>query len=251
MSNIDQQLPPGFRFYPTEEELLSFYLHHKLRQTREADIQRLIPVADIHRFDPWQLPELSGEACSGESEEWLFFWPQQPREAHGGRPTRTTPSGYWKATGSPGPVYSSVNRARVIGVKKTMVFYEGRAPVGRKTKWKMNEYRAIEQVTDAATPRLRNEFSLCRVYKNSGCLRAFDRRPCISSPATCENPRAGDQEASSTNSKTVNKRARSSSSSENDGNEGSGSNHFPVQGGIDNELINTLEDFDWDQLDWI
>jgi len=26
-----------------------------------------------------------------------------------------------------------------------MVFYEGKAPTGRKTKWKMNEYKAIKQ----------------------------------------------------------------------------------------------------------
>jgi len=30
-----------------------------------------------------------------------------------------------------------------------MVFYVGRAPRGRKTEWKMNEYRALEE--DAAT----------------------------------------------------------------------------------------------------
>ncbi|TQD87063.1 hypothetical protein C1H46_027391 [Malus baccata] len=28
-----------------------------------------------------------------------------------------------------------------------------------------------------STPTLRQEFSLCRVYKKSKCLRAFDRRP--------------------------------------------------------------------------
>lgn len=90
--------------------------------------------------------ELSGELCRGDTEQWFFFVPIQEREARGGRPTRTTPSGYWKATGSPGYVYSSDNK--VIGLKKTMVFYKGKAPAGRKTKWKMNEYRAIEQMSD-------------------------------------------------------------------------------------------------------
>lgn len=90
---------------------------------------------------------LAGERCRGDTEQWFFFTPRQEREARGGRPNRTTETGYWKATGSPGYVYSSDNR--VIGVKKTMVFYKGKAPAGRKTKWKMNEYRAIEEVADS------------------------------------------------------------------------------------------------------
>ncbi|KAL0390656.1 UNVERIFIED_CONTAM: NAC domain-containing protein 90 [Sesamum calycinum] len=60
-----------------------------------------------------------------------------------------------------------------------MVFYKGRAPNGTKTKWKMNEYRAIFRDDDMPTsvPKLRHEVSLCRVYVVSGSSRAFDRRP--------------------------------------------------------------------------
>lgn len=91
---------------------------------------------------------MAGEACRGDLEEWYFFIPRQEREARGGRPNRLTDSGYWKATGCPGFVYSSANR--VIGVKRTMVFYQGRAPAGRKTEWKMNEYKAIETEASAS-----------------------------------------------------------------------------------------------------
>ncbi|XP_050280228.1 NAC domain-containing protein 90 isoform X2 [Quercus robur] len=143
-----EQLPPGFRFYPTEEELVSFYLHNKLEGKR-PDVQRVIPVISIYDIEPWHLPKLSGEMCQADTEQWFFFTPRQEREARGGRPSRTTESGYWKATGSPGYVYSSDNR--VIGVKKTMVFYKGKAPTGRKTKWKMNEYRAIEEVPSSSS----------------------------------------------------------------------------------------------------
>lgn len=96
----------------------------------------------IHSFFiKWLFAALAGELCRGDTEQWFFFSPGQEREARGGRPSRTTACGYWKATGSPGYVYSSDNR--VIGVKKSMVFYKGKAPMGRKTKWKMNEYKAI------------------------------------------------------------------------------------------------------------
>ncbi|KAA8518551.1 hypothetical protein F0562_016025 [Nyssa sinensis] len=171
-----EDLPPGFRFYPTEEELVSFYLHNKLEGRQ--DLNRVIPVVNIYEFHPWDLPQFAGELCHGDPEQWFFFIPRQEKEARGGRPNRLTTSGYWKATGSPGYVYSSRNR--IIGMKRTMVFYQGRAPTGRKTEWKMNEYRAIEGETSSsntATPKLRQEFSLCRVYIKSKCLRAFDRRP--------------------------------------------------------------------------
>ncbi|KAI3832611.1 hypothetical protein MKW98_002157 [Papaver atlanticum] len=210
-------LPPGYRFYPTEEELITFYLHRKLDHGNSTDtiFNCVIPVVQIYDVDPWQLPEISGELCHRDKEQWFFFTPRQEREARGGRPNRTTTSGYWKATGSPSYVYSSPsipstthnsNNHRVIGVKKTMVFYKGKAPTGRKTKWKMNEYRAImrdgvvgaEQdhhnqtsalITNPSTtsaPVLRHEFSLCRIYVKSGCLRAFDRRPL--GPPTSSEP---------------------------------------------------------------
>lgn len=85
--------------------------------------------------------------CIGD-EQWFFFSPRQEREANGGRPNRITPSGYWKATGIPGCVFSSDNRT--IGQKRTMVFYQGKAPTGTKTKWKVNEYKAIEEATTSA-----------------------------------------------------------------------------------------------------
>ncbi|KAH8485349.1 hypothetical protein H0E87_026958, partial [Populus deltoides] len=50
---------PGFRFYPTEEELVSFYLRNKVEARREDLLRvmdRLIPVLDIYGFNPWELP---------------------------------------------------------------------------------------------------------------------------------------------------------------------------------------------------
>lgn len=87
--------------------------------------------------------EYAGEVCKrDEAEQWLFFIPRQEREARGGRPKRVTNSGYWKATGSPTYVYSS-NNHKSIGIKRSMVFYIGRAPKGTKTSWKMNEYKLL------------------------------------------------------------------------------------------------------------
>ncbi|XP_071687505.1 NAC domain-containing protein 90-like [Rutidosis leptorrhynchoides] len=172
---------PGFRFYPTEEELLTFYLKNKIKGQNALLLQhidRVIPQLHVYDYYPWDLPQYAGERCQGDPEQWFFFIPRQEKEARGGRPSRLTRTGYWKATGSPTIVYSSTNR--VIGVKRTMVFYNGRAPTGTKTKWKMNEYKAFQEQTSTNTnqkPELMEEVSLCRVYVKSNNLRAFDRRP--------------------------------------------------------------------------
>lgn len=47
---------PGLRFYPTEDELVSFYLHNKLEEKRLHDLSRVIPVINIYELEPWQLP---------------------------------------------------------------------------------------------------------------------------------------------------------------------------------------------------
>lgn len=52
-----ENLPPGFRFYPTEEELVSFYLHNKLEGNRH-DIDRVVKVVDIYNIEPWHLPSI-------------------------------------------------------------------------------------------------------------------------------------------------------------------------------------------------
>ncbi|KAI8013255.1 NAC domain-containing protein 90 [Camellia lanceoleosa] len=259
----DDRIAPGFRFYPTEEELVSFYLQKKL-EGRRQDLDLVIPVLYIYDVNPWDLPQFAGELCRKDPEQWFFFIPRQENEARGGRPNRLTTSGYWKATGSPGYVFSSQNR--IIGMKRTMVFYKGRAPSGRKTEWKMNEYRAIEGEPSSSIttiPPLRQEFSLCRVYIKSKCMRAFDRRP--SAAATSDavvvaqvHHGGGDHEATTSsnhhNSLGI-ERTTSTESSSGGGGGGGGdrtnssqtstSDHNWDVGGVDNEAL-----WDWEQLDW-
>jgi hypothetical protein len=48
------QLPPGFRFHPTDEELVLHYLCRKA----EAHVFAIPVIAeiDLYKFDPWDLP---------------------------------------------------------------------------------------------------------------------------------------------------------------------------------------------------
>ncbi|KAG7011801.1 NAC domain-containing protein 35, partial [Cucurbita argyrosperma subsp. argyrosperma] len=105
---------PGFRFHPTEEELLEFYLKHVVSGKRlQFDP---IGTLNIYHHDPWELP---GLARIGE-REWYFFVPRDRKLGGGGRPNRTTKNGYWKATGSDRKIVRLSNPKQLIGLRKTL-----------------------------------------------------------------------------------------------------------------------------------
>ncbi|XP_028963306.2 NAC domain-containing protein 35 isoform X1 [Malus domestica] len=148
---------PGFRFHPTEEELVEFYLRRKVEGKR-FNVE-LITFLDLYRYDPWELPAM---AAIGE-KEWFFYVPRDRKYRNGDRPNRVTTSGYWKATGADRMIRSE--NFRSIGLKKTLVFYSGKAPKGIRTSWIMNEYRLPHHETERYQ---KGEISLCRVYKRAG-----------------------------------------------------------------------------------
>ena len=52
---------PGFRFHPTEEELIDFYLRRRVEGKR-FNIE-LINLVDLYRYDPWDLPGKTRRIC--------------------------------------------------------------------------------------------------------------------------------------------------------------------------------------------
>ncbi|KAL3503254.1 hypothetical protein ACH5RR_037703 [Cinchona calisaya] len=148
-------LPPGFRFYPTDEELLVQYLCKKVAGYH-FNLQ-VIGEIDLYKFDPWVLPS---KAIFGE-KEWYFFSPRDRKYPNGSRPNRVAGSGYWKATGTDKVI---TTQGRKVGVKKALVFYVGKAPKGTKTNWIMHEYRLSQPPQKIGNPRL-DEWVLCRIYK--------------------------------------------------------------------------------------
>lgn len=88
--------------------------------------------------------------------EWYFFCSRDKKYPNGSRTNRATNSGYWKATGKDRKV---VCHPAVVGYRKTLVFYRGRAPLGDRTDWVMHEYRLCDDVTQG-TP----SFQVNRIY---------------------------------------------------------------------------------------
>lgn len=95
----------------------------------------------------------AGHANVGE-REWYFFVARDTRHGSGGRPNRTTEKGFWKATGSDRKIFSLSHPNRMIGLKKTLVFYQGRAPRGCKTDWVMNEYRLPDSLVPPSSSKV-------------------------------------------------------------------------------------------------
>ncbi|XP_010538371.1 PREDICTED: NAC domain-containing protein 86 [Tarenaya hassleriana] len=152
-------LPPGFRFHPTDEELVGYYLQRR-NEGLEIELE-VIPLIDLYKFDPWELPDKS--FLPNRDKEWFFFCHRDRKYPNGSRANRATRSGYWKATGKDRRVICHQS-SPVTGYKKTLVFYLGRAPLGSRTGWVMNEYRLCDDLSQGPNS-FKGDFALCRVVK--------------------------------------------------------------------------------------
>uniref|UniRef100_A0A5B7ASX1 NAC domain-containing protein n=1 Tax=Davidia involucrata TaxID=16924 RepID=A0A5B7ASX1_DAVIN len=153
-------LAPGFRFHPTDEELVQYYLKRKAcgKPFRFDAVSEI----DVYKSEPW---ELAGHSRLNTRDlEWYFFSPIDRKYGNGSRLNRATGRGYWKATGKDRAVR---HKGHTIGMKKTLVFHSGRAPDGKRTNWVMHEYRLADEVMEKARVA-QDAFVLCRIFQKSG-----------------------------------------------------------------------------------
>ncbi|CAN6476784.1 unnamed protein product [Victoria cruziana] len=136
-------LPPGFRFHPTDDELVSYYLKRKVhgKTIRFNAISEI----DVYKSEPWDLPARS--CLKSRDLEWYFFSPLDRKYGNGSRTNRATELGFWKTTGKDRAIKRN---SRTVGMKKTLVYHKGRAPRGERTNWVMHEFRLQEEESSGA-----------------------------------------------------------------------------------------------------
>ncbi|KAH0731954.1 hypothetical protein KY289_003142 [Solanum tuberosum] len=161
MGDSNVNLPPGFRFYPTDEELVVHFLQRKAALLPcHPDV---IPDLNLYPYDPW---DLDGKAMV-EGNKWYFY----SRRTQ----SRITENGYWKSLGVDEPIFSTDNNN--VGMKKYYAFYLGELPEGVKTNWVMQEF-SLNSDSSSGNSRLSSRrktrskidysgWVICRVYERN------------------------------------------------------------------------------------
>ncbi|KAL3812684.1 hypothetical protein ACJIZ3_013952 [Penstemon smallii] len=157
-----KDFPPGYRFQPTDDELIVDYLKKKVENEP-------IPYSKIHEVDIYKHnpKELSENFSPFGEKKWYFFTPRDRKYLNGSRPNRAAGHGYWKATVGDKAIY---HNDKIVGSKRSLVFYEGKPPKAKKTNWLMQEYMVHEpkpKRNSTSDAKLDN-WVLCRIYKRDG-----------------------------------------------------------------------------------
>ncbi|XVF72917.1 hypothetical protein PTKIN_Ptkin12aG0159300 [Pterospermum kingtungense] len=162
----------GYRFHPTDKELVDHYLWNKILD-RDSLVQAINEVHGIFNIDPRELARCS--KIKSADQVWYFF----SRREDNKRVNRKTDKGFWKMTGKP----RTVKGKRGTALKKSLVFYEGRTPNAKWTPWVIHEYT----FTSTALENKEGIF-LCKLKNKE------DEKADASSSASCQPSQVADDD---------------------------------------------------------
>jgi len=188
--------PPGFCFHPTDEELFTHYLKRKVCGWPQPC--SVISEADPYEYEPWDLP---GTAClKRRNLKGYFFSPRNGEYPIGSMKVRATKVGYWKVTTGKDRTISACSE--VLGIKKTLVFYRGRAPHGERTNWRMHEY-ILDDCNNSNSNTVKQSYVLCKVFQKNIRRRCKHCRPSSSQVGKTECPDGEHGEMASLNIQNI------------------------------------------------
>ncbi|KAG2712488.1 hypothetical protein I3760_04G128400 [Carya illinoinensis] len=165
--DVHANLPAGYRFRPTDEELIICYLKKKLLN-QHLPIHKIVEV-NLYAYNPDFLAEkyrdYQQQYQSYKGEYQLFIFTARNRKyPKGRRPNRAAGDGYWKARG---PDRKIISNETVVGYRRRLAFYIGKSPKGAKTDWTMHEFRVEDSPCSERGPNgmKLDDWVLCRIYK--------------------------------------------------------------------------------------
>ncbi|XP_033138409.1 NAC domain-containing protein 5 isoform X2 [Brassica rapa] len=138
----------GFRFIPTDEEIVDYYLRLKNLGGDTSHVDKAISTVDICSFEPWELPSKSRR--ESRDQIWYFFGRKDNKYNRGERQSRKTRSGFWKKTGVTTEIIRKRGNREKIGEKRVLVFHS-------KPEWVMHEY-----VSTFLTPT-QTTYTVCKI----------------------------------------------------------------------------------------
>ncbi|KAI3716918.1 hypothetical protein L1987_68147 [Smallanthus sonchifolius] len=160
-------LHPGYRFCPTDAELICYYLKQKI-ETGEHPKCRIYEV-NLYHHTPEQLTR-NYRGCEGK---WYFLTSRERKYEKGDVPNRRTGDfGYWKTTQKYTSVYDDVIRGRVVGRRRSLAYHDEK---GLKTPWLMHEYTTDDPNLPVGSGQYCNkvltDWVLCTIYKKKNSKR--------------------------------------------------------------------------------
>ncbi|CAA0831421.1 NAC domain containing protein 82 [Striga hermonthica] len=151
-------VPLGFRFHPTDEELVLYYLKRKI--LGKKFVMEVIAEVNVYRFSPWDLPD---QSCLKTKDRQWFFFCRREKFPGGSRVKRSTEKGYWKASGNDQPV---LHNGKKVGTRKTLVFHVGHASRGERTDWVAHEYHILDE--ELAATGLQDTYVVWKIFLKDG-----------------------------------------------------------------------------------
>ncbi|KAM1009161.1 hypothetical protein ACFX13_045466 [Malus domestica] len=163
------KMPVGYRFRPTDEELV---LHYLMRKVHAAPLPAsIIPEFDVFETHPWGLPgDVRGKR--------YFFHNENMNKNVGINSKRAAGCGYWKPIGKKKQIVNNSESNEAVGIRKTLVFCErkrrrchhhhhGSTNTTTQTRWLMHEYRLLASQANP-TQVLEKEsgnWVVCRIFQ--------------------------------------------------------------------------------------
>lgn len=156
-------LSPGCRFYPSEQQLLCYYLTNKNSSANEDGHFcgcNVIREIDLYDHDPFGLPDVASFSYGyrGRKRHWYCYSVRAVKGTR--RKRRKVKSGYWIRQGKVRDVLSSGGKV-VLGTRTSFVFYLGNSSEDAvRTDWMLYEYALLDhlKVPNSGLPFFFKEF---------------------------------------------------------------------------------------------